>query len=1046
MLHRTKACLLALSVLLAGVIVFPITSASVQAAEPRVVITNSSLIFNEGKAIITVKSLDAVVDWAVLDDQGVSLRDGEVPVNGQGVGTIDVDDLGPGLYYIDVSSGEGDAREKVRTTFGVLAELPAAATDPSSPYGIGTHFSHGTYNLNLIPIIAQLGFKHLRDGTYWAHVEKQPGVYTFDARYNYVGQAVDAGLMPLIYLAYRNGLYDGNKTPSTPEGLRAFANYANAVLDKYGSDVTAVEVYNEFNIGFNDGACGRTPACYIQLLKATSDAIRAKHPDVTVSGPAAAQAMTTWNFEAIDEGVLPYVDAYTAHPYQRPSPPEVNLPAELDALKAKIAANNTGEPMPMWISEIGWGTHIGGGTTEAQQADYSIRTHVLAQASGVERLYWYDLMEDGNDRYNQEHNYGILRRPTATVKGYAPKPAAIAQAVMMRELAGLKHTRTDQVGDGIYSYEFASGADSTRVMWSSSPKSLSLHTQAPLTITDEYGGERILTPTNGQVQLTVDNRPVFVTGAPITQIAAVAPLFSISGPEAVAAGEAPSVTVSVDGTQPGAGNLPANVTFEVDGAKVDVPVVVGKVTNATLGLSATDRLGGRSIVGHITHSGQTIGRVTASVEIVEALTVTVEPVIKALSPLDAGAAVIVENRSSAPITVSALSFTAGGHSTELAAPVQIAPRSKSTVANVAIPEAKLWEAYDFSGQVTFSDGNLVPLKGKTSFSPVESEGFQTATPIDLETQGRYRNLTGTWSGTSDLSGKVSYSYTDEFLIVNAAIVDNVHEGSDSLREIWNGDSIQFGFSERAPGFTGQSIEVGAGLLDEGPVLYSVIAAAPGPILDGEVDITHANGVTNYRLAIPWTLLSTSGKPDRPFALSLLVNDNDNDGLGRKSYVEWASGIGGSKTQTLYRAAQLIPSPCTTTITEPFSGPLTVTEGVTCVVNTSIDGPVTISAGAAFWATGATITGPVRATNSAGIRLAGSTIRGPVWVTGTDGAVVLDGATIIGPVQLTSNHGGVTVADNDVRGTLSCSGNDPAPTNGERPNTVSGRRSGQCAEL
>ena len=35
------------------------------------------------------------------------------------------------------------------------------------------------------------------------------------------------------------------------------------------------------------------------------------------------------------------------------------------------------------------------------------------------------------------------------------------------------------------------------------------------------------------------------------------------------------------------------------------------------------------------------------------------------------------------------------------------------------------------------------------------------------------------------------------------------------------------------------------------------------------------------------------------------------------------------------------------------------------------------------------------------------------------------------------------ANQNVQGTLSCSGNSPAPTNDCRPNTVSGARSGQC---
>ncbi|HEY0452905.1 ExeM/NucH family extracellular endonuclease [Actinophytocola sp.] len=164
-----------------------------------------------------------------------------------------------------------------------------------------------------------------------------------------------------------------------------------------------------------------------------------------------------------------------------------------------------------------------------------------------------------------------------------------------------------------------------------------------------------------------------------------------------------------------------------------------------------------------------------------------------------------------------------------------------------------------------------------------------------------------------------------------------------------------------------------------------------------------------------------------------------------------------------------PGPqCTTTITGRRTGPLTVSTGLTCLDNATITGAVTVRPGASLIATGGRITGPVTATQPALFTLSGTTVLGPVTVTVATGPVLIEDATITGPVTLIGNTGGVridtatitgpvtlllnggaepiVVAANKVTGPLSCLGNQPAPGNESRRNTVRGIASGQCAKL
>ncbi|MEQ4610542.1 ParB/Srx family N-terminal domain-containing protein [Streptomyces cavourensis] len=141
--------------------------------------------------------------------------------------------------------------------------------------------------------------------------------------------------------------------------------------------------------------------------------------------------------------------------------------------------------------------------------------------------------------------------------------------------------------------------------------------------------------------------------------------------------------------------------------------------------------------------------------------------------------------------------------------------------------------------------------------------------------------------------------------------------------------------------------------------------------------------------------------------------------------------------------------CTTKITGVRNGPLTVTDGVTCVDRAALRGPVTVRAGAALVLTGSTVEGPLQSDRAAAVQVCGSSLTGPLVISRTTGTVRLGGPgctanTVTGAVVLTGNTGGVQLAANTVTGPVACSANVPAPQNTGRPNEVRGPRTGQCA--
>ncbi|MEV6287349.1 M64 family metallopeptidase [Kribbella sp. NPDC051770] len=155
------------------------------------------------------------------------------------------------------------------------------------------------------------------------------------------------------------------------------------------------------------------------------------------------------------------------------------------------------------------------------------------------------------------------------------------------------------------------------------------------------------------------------------------------------------------------------------------------------------------------------------------------------------------------------------------------------------------------------------------------------------------------------------------------------------------------------------------------------------------------------------------------------------------------------TANRFAVTLLKPAPaCTTTITGVRNGPLTVANGVTCLQGATINGPVSVAAGASLVATDSRISGPVRGVRVAQVHLLRTTVNGPVALEGTTGAAVVVGSTVSGPVSVTGARTAdpVVLAGNTVNGPLSCSGNAASPSNLQAPNKVVGPRSGQCSAL
>jgi len=455
---------------------------------------------------ITTAGSSGIISYTVTDLSGLLITRGQSMVtNRQTVLTLPLQP--DGYYVLQITDHTTEPPANQAIPFAVITSFVPEA---DSPFGVGTHFI-GDNNPNLARLIAAMGAGWIRDDTTWERIERSSGSYNFNNFDPNMQVLQQNAITPLLILDYNNRFYDNGQTPYDNAGLTAFANYARALVTHYGPQLKAVEVYNEYNGAFSTGPCARKPSCYAQLLRYTYQAIKAIRPDVTVVGGAAFSADLHWFSELFEDGALPYMDVVSDHPYTFlyiASPELDGTEEQMEALQDLVKHYNHGKGKPLWITEIGWPTsylHV----SEHTQADYLVRSAFLSLAAGVQKFFWYDFLNDGTDPSQVQQQFGLLRQPDAAGR-YTPKPAYVAYAVLIRELAHRAVIGSEAIAPGIYVMRFCGNL---RVLWSTPfRQSVVLSTNHPVAATSMTGKIQTLIPSGGHIVLNLSADPVYIEG------------------------------------------------------------------------------------------------------------------------------------------------------------------------------------------------------------------------------------------------------------------------------------------------------------------------------------------------------------------------------------------------------------------------------------------------------------------------------------------------------------------------------------------------------
>lgn len=265
------------------------------------------------------------------------------------------------------------------------AQIVPAAEIVSAPSTIGIADS-GLYGQTQAQIdqtldtLQSIGVQDIRVFVPWIFVEPAQGTYNWSYMDMVMQAAADRNMGVMVEIA-STPTWAGSSTSITGAGTpdpATYASFAAEVAKRYGSTISAYEIWNEPNYVLSSDPIDAT--AYAALLKAAYPAIKAVDPTATVVAGALGSVISfgsitldpvTFVKEMLAAGASGYFDALSFHPYQESLPFSsgagvANSPLmQLNAIYQLLQQYGDGN-LKIWISEFGASTND---VSEQTQAD-----------------------------------------------------------------------------------------------------------------------------------------------------------------------------------------------------------------------------------------------------------------------------------------------------------------------------------------------------------------------------------------------------------------------------------------------------------------------------------------------------------------------------------------------------------------------------------------------------------------------------------------------------------------------------------------------------
>jgi Cellulase (glycosyl hydrolase family 5) len=293
--------------------------------------------------------------------------------------------------------------------------------------------------------VGTLGTHWVRLFATWPDLEPVRGglAANWVANYEQTFRSLPAGTKVIIDVVgtpqWETGSSDEHSPPANPQEYAAFVG---ALAQRFGSHVSAYEIWNEEDSpGWWAG--GPNPAAYAQLLEATYPAVKAADPSATVvlgglTGndyqflEGVYQAGGKGSFDAVGVHTDTACNKLSPYEFLRGSDNRMVDDSFLAYREVHAVMLANGDDKPIWMTELSWRTtnatcaegawagQTAAGVSEEQQATYLKQAyHCMAENPYVQVALWFPLQDEGGVTSGLLRSNGSRKPSFAAMQAYA---------------------------------------------------------------------------------------------------------------------------------------------------------------------------------------------------------------------------------------------------------------------------------------------------------------------------------------------------------------------------------------------------------------------------------------------------------------------------------------------------------------------------------------------------------------------------------------------------------------------------------------------------
>jgi hypothetical protein len=277
-------------------------------------------------------------------------------------------------------------------------------------FGFATHFAQGWPNSPTMQAIASTGVSYIRDNLNSWEWEPTLGAYTKPSWAMGWLNAAQANGLKVVGILGGNGLYADAYDPVAMSNLAVY-------IAKTGL-VTAFEITNEPNNGYQSYEGSTWETKLVTLTNAVSAAVHAVNPSIQVIG-FGAQGGQIFNMLAMGTTM----NGVVYHPYYfLGCIPETAYEWQYLDYGAWIQVLSSKTKLPKWETE--WGALTSATFSNTNQADFIGRRLLQAPGLGVEHTFIYEFQDNGTEYYGVDSNpsvpkaaFYVVQRIISTLAG-----------------------------------------------------------------------------------------------------------------------------------------------------------------------------------------------------------------------------------------------------------------------------------------------------------------------------------------------------------------------------------------------------------------------------------------------------------------------------------------------------------------------------------------------------------------------------------------------------------------------------------------------------